>query len=133
MAPATPSARNRPHRPGIRAVAGSISSRLVVRTWRPMTTNPSRCITSAMATFSHGEATQPSFGESLGIALDGRARRGHLRGMATLRVALVTETFPPEIGGVALCAGRFVEALRAQGAAVHVTRPRQASDDRDGP
>jgi glycosyltransferase involved in cell wall biosynthesis len=52
--------------------------------------------------------------------------------MDTLRVALVTETFPPEIGGVALCAGRFVEALRAHGAAVHVTRPRQAADDRDG-
>jgi glycosyltransferase involved in cell wall biosynthesis len=45
-----------------------------------------------------------------------------------LRVALVTETFPPEIGGVALCAGRFASSLRARGCAVHIVRPRQQGD-----
>ena len=52
---------------------------------------------------------------------------------ATLRVALVTETFPPEIGGVALCAGRFVEVLRQYGWPVHVTRPRQRADSPEVP
>src|SRR5262245_11993924 len=46
----------------------------------------------------------------------------------TLRVAFVTETYPPEIGGAAMCAGRFVEALLARGHSVQLVRPRQGHE-----
>jgi glycosyltransferase involved in cell wall biosynthesis len=42
-----------------------------------------------------------------------------------LRIAFVTETFPPEIGGAAMSAGRFVDALLARGHRVQLVRPRQ--------
>ncbi|MBI4984246.1 MAG: glycosyltransferase family 1 protein [Rhodocyclales bacterium] len=42
-----------------------------------------------------------------------------------LRVALVTETYPPEINGVAMTLGRMVDGLRRRGHAVHLVRPRQ--------
>jgi glycosyltransferase involved in cell wall biosynthesis len=47
-----------------------------------------------------------------------------------LRIAFVTETFPPEIGGAAMSAGRFVEALLARGHRVQLVRPRQKSERR---
>jgi glycosyltransferase involved in cell wall biosynthesis len=58
-----------------------------------------------------------------------------MRSDRRLRIAFVTETFPPEIGGAAMSAGRFVEALRARGHAVQVVRPRQGADRAagDGP
>jgi glycosyltransferase involved in cell wall biosynthesis len=46
-----------------------------------------------------------------------------------LRVAVVTETYPPEINGVARTVGLMVEALRERGNEVQVVRPRQ----RDAP
>ena len=46
----------------------------------------------------------------------------------TLHVAVVTETYPPEVNGVALTAARFVNALRAEGHEVEVVRPRQRAD-----
>ena len=42
-----------------------------------------------------------------------------------LRLLLVTETFPPEVNGVARTLGRWVEAFRGRGHAVAVVRPRQ--------
>lgn len=42
-----------------------------------------------------------------------------------LRVALVTETYPPEINGVAMTLGRMVDGLLARGHRVHLVRPRQ--------
>jgi glycosyltransferase involved in cell wall biosynthesis len=42
-----------------------------------------------------------------------------------LQIAFVTETFPPEIGGAAMSAGRFVSALLARGHRVQLVRPRQ--------
>lgn len=45
--------------------------------------------------------------------------------MRRLRIAFVTETFPPEIGGAAMCAGRFVEAALERGHRVQLVRPRQ--------
>jgi glycosyltransferase involved in cell wall biosynthesis len=42
-----------------------------------------------------------------------------------LRLLLVTETFPPEVNGVARTLGRWVEAFRARGHTVAVVRPRQ--------
>ena len=48
---------------------------------------------------------------------------------APLRVALVTETFPPEVNGVAMTLGRLVDGLRRRGHAVHLVRPRQSEGD----
>jgi glycosyltransferase involved in cell wall biosynthesis len=45
-----------------------------------------------------------------------------------LRIACVTETYPPEINGVAMTVARVVQGLRARHHAVQVVRPRQASD-----
>ncbi|MCU0841232.1 MAG: glycosyltransferase family 1 protein [Thiobacillaceae bacterium] len=49
-----------------------------------------------------------------------------------LRVAVVTETYPPEINGVAMTLGRMVDALRARGHRLQLIRPRQGDDDRAG-
>jgi glycosyltransferase involved in cell wall biosynthesis len=45
-----------------------------------------------------------------------------------LRVALVTETWPPEVNGVAMTVSRLVEGLRQRGHHVDVIRPRQKGD-----
>ena len=45
-----------------------------------------------------------------------------------LRIACVTETFPPEVNGVAMTVARIVEGLRARSHAVQLVRPRQAAD-----
>jgi glycosyltransferase involved in cell wall biosynthesis len=45
-----------------------------------------------------------------------------------LRVAMVTETYPPEVNGVARTVGIMVEGLRARGHTVQLVRPRQAGD-----
>ena len=53
---------------------------------------------------------------------------------ALLRVSVVTETFPPEINGVATTVERLVRGLQLHDHDVQVVRPRQAADayDRDG-
>ena len=45
-----------------------------------------------------------------------------------LHVAVVTETFPPELNGVSLTVERAVDFLRARGHIVEVVRPRQPTD-----
>lgn len=45
-----------------------------------------------------------------------------------LRIALITETYPPEINGVALTLGKAVEELRARGHEIRVIRPRQSDE-----
>ncbi len=45
-----------------------------------------------------------------------------------MRVALVTETFPPEVNGVAFTLARLADELRDRGHVVDLIRPRQASD-----
>ncbi len=47
----------------------------------------------------------------------------------TLRVAVVTETYPPEINGVAMTLGRLVDGLRRRLHAVQLIRPRQGHGD----
>lgn len=47
---------------------------------------------------------------------------------ASLRIALVTETFAPEVNGVAMTLGRIVEGLLQRGHAVQVVRPRQGRE-----
>ncbi len=46
-----------------------------------------------------------------------------------LRVAMVTETFAPEVNGVAMTLGRLVAGLRRRGHAVQLVRPRQHADE----
>ncbi|MDP4302106.1 glycosyltransferase family 4 protein [Leptothrix discophora] len=56
---------------------------------------------------------------------DGRAR--------TLRIACVTETYPPEVNGVAMTLARVVEGLVTRGHDVDLMRPRQAGESCTGP
>lgn len=50
------------------------------------------------------------------------------RARRTLRIAVVTETYAPEVNGVALSAARFVEGLRRREHEVQLVRPRQDQD-----
>ncbi|UDI93818.1 MULTISPECIES: glycosyltransferase family 4 protein [Pseudomonas] len=45
-----------------------------------------------------------------------------------LHITLISETFPPEINGVANTLGRLCDGLRARGHRVELVRPRQADD-----
>lgn len=45
-----------------------------------------------------------------------------------LHIALISETFPPEVNGVANTLGRLCAGLRARGHRVQVVRPRQNAD-----
>jgi glycosyltransferase involved in cell wall biosynthesis len=46
-----------------------------------------------------------------------------------LRIAMVTETYPPEVNGVARTVGLMADGLRARGHSIQVVRPRQNSED----
>lgn len=48
----------------------------------------------------------------------------------SLRLAVVTETWPPEVNGVALTLSRMVQGLCERNHQVQLVRPRQASGDR---
>ena len=52
-----------------------------------------------------------------------------LSAQTVLRIALVTETFPPEVNGVAMTVGRMLEGLLERGHQVQLVRPRQHSTD----
>lgn len=45
-----------------------------------------------------------------------------------MRIAVVTETFPPEVNGVAATAARFAEGLADRGHSIEVVRPRQRGE-----
>lgn len=49
--------------------------------------------------------------------------------MRSLRIAMVTETYPPEINGVAMTMGRIVAGLQDRGHTVQLIRPRQSASD----
>ncbi len=49
-----------------------------------------------------------------------------------LRIAVVTETYPPEINGVAMTLSRFVRALQEREHQVQLIRPRQGANDLPG-
>jgi len=53
----------------------------------------------------------------------------HALARTGLRVAMVTETFPPEVNGVARTVGLMVDGLRERGHAVQLVRPRQHARD----
>lgn len=46
----------------------------------------------------------------------------------SLRLAIVTETYPPEVNGVALSLSRFVEGLSERNHEIQLIRPRQQND-----
>ena len=46
-----------------------------------------------------------------------------------LRIALVTETYPPEINGVAMTTGHIVDGLIGLGHEIHLVRPRQTPEE----
>ena len=46
-----------------------------------------------------------------------------------MRIGIVSETYPPEINGVALTLSHLVKGLRARGHTVSVVRPRQRMAD----
>ncbi|MBU3668234.1 MAG: glycosyltransferase family 1 protein, partial [Rhodocyclaceae bacterium] len=48
----------------------------------------------------------------------------------SLRLAIVTETYPPEVNGVALSLSRFVEGLSQLNHEIQLVRPRQQDDGR---
>jgi len=50
-----------------------------------------------------------------------------------LHVAVVTETYPPEVNGVALTLARVVQGLVGLGHEVSLVRPRQGSEPESGP
>jgi glycosyltransferase involved in cell wall biosynthesis len=47
----------------------------------------------------------------------------------SLRLAVVTETYPPEVNGVARTTGTLVERLHARGHRIQLVRPRQGKHD----
>jgi glycosyltransferase involved in cell wall biosynthesis len=50
-----------------------------------------------------------------------------------MRIAVVTETYPPEVNGVAMTLGRLVEGLQVRNHQVQLVRPRQHADDQPQP
>ncbi|GHC64587.1 glycosyltransferase [Roseibacillus persicicus] len=49
-----------------------------------------------------------------------------------MRIEFVTDTFPPDVNGVAMTLGRLVEGLRAQGHLVHVWHTAERSAEQSG-
>ncbi len=50
-----------------------------------------------------------------------------------LYISLVTETFPPEVNGVAMTLGRILAGLQARGHQLQLIRPRQHGNDKSAP
>lgn len=50
----------------------------------------------------------------------------------SLRLAVVTETYPPEVNGVAMTIARLVEGLRARNHSIQLVRPRQDKTETAG-
>lgn len=51
------------------------------------------------------------------------------KGVSRLHIALVTETYPPEVNGVALTVARLARGLLARGHRMQLLRPRRDRDD----
>jgi len=65
-------------------------------------------------------------GDALCMVMDAIPARGGPSG--PLHLSLVTETWAPEVNGVAMTLGRLVEGLRSRGHRVSLVRPRQAHE-----
>src|SRR5262249_48375471 len=54
-----------------------------------------------------------------------------MTGPRPMKLMLVTETFPPEVNGVARTLGRWVDTFRARGHEVAVVRPRHPGEPKE--
>lgn len=52
-----------------------------------------------------------------------------LMAVPRLRISLVTETFPPEVNGVAMTLGRLTDGMTTRGHAISIIRPCQRAED----
>src|SRR5262245_54614621 len=59
--------------------------------------------------------------------------RSELNTIKYRHICIVTETYPPEVNGVALTLARLVEGLRQLGHLVSIVRPQQRKGDTTGP
>lgn len=59
----------------------------------------------------------------------GMNTQNHQPNTRTLHIALVTETYLPEVNGVAITLGRMVQGLRQRRHRIHLIRPRQGKND----
>ena len=64
--------------------------------------------------------------------LEAVTSKSHGAKAARLRVAIVSETFAPEVNGVAMTLGRIVSGLLVRGHVVQLMRPRQF-EEKDPP
>jgi glycosyltransferase involved in cell wall biosynthesis len=62
----------------------------------------------------------------------GVARAPQDHAIGAIHLSIVTETYPPEINGVAHTLGRLIDRLRRAGYHLSVVRPRQRGDGGDG-
>jgi glycosyltransferase involved in cell wall biosynthesis len=63
------------------------------------------------------------------MAIHSNSERSHRR----LRIGIVTETYPPEINGVALTVARWIDGLRQRGHHLQLVRARQGDGDAPKP
>jgi glycosyltransferase involved in cell wall biosynthesis len=56
----------------------------------------------------------------------------HPKAISPRHICVITETYPPEVNGVAFTVAHLVDGLSARGHAVSVVRPRQQASDRPG-
>jgi len=79
---------------------------------------------------SFGASCKFSVREAKGaIAVGQMATAWHLPDSRSLRICFVTETYPPEINGVALTLARLIGGLTARGHAISLVRPYQRGSD----
>jgi hypothetical protein len=55
--------------------------------------------------------------------------RSHQRASNPQHICIITETYPPEVNGVAFTLAHLVEGLSARGHDVSIVRPRQGACD----
>src|SRR5258708_12620582 len=89
-----------------------------------------RCGTSSSSDRREESLRKPAcrlhLGRALGARMNTPMKLPGARG--SLQVAVVTETYPPEVNGVARTVGLMVEALLQRGHEVRLIRPRQGGE-----
>ena len=87
-----------------------------------------RALTAGLSHKFHECLTGPSHSPPTLTAMNGAdlLLQNFSASLRTLRIAMVTETYPPEINGVAMTMGRIVAGLQARGHSVQLVRPRQS-------
>lgn len=81
------------------------------------------------ATRPPGVAASPACRRNVIVATHAGGRMPGTRRNAAMRLALVTETYPPEVNGVALTMEHLATGLRRSGSRVEVVRPSRPGED----